>query len=336
MVLKNLITDVSGLQVGHADHAQAATGVTALVFDQPAIASIAIHGGAPGVRDTALLEPDMTVERIDALLLSGGSAYGLDAAGGAMAALNARGRGFAIGAVRVPIVPQAILFDLLNGGEKPWLTDASERAPYWELGRMAVANSAPDFALGTAGAGFGATTVNIKGGLGSASARCRTGYTVGALVAVNAVGSATIGAGPHFWAAAYEQDNEFGGLGLPTAITGQDLHPRFKGGPGANTTIAIIATDAPLTKAQCKRLAVAAHDGLARSLRPVHAALDGDIIFSASTAPDQARPVDAIALSVLASTASDCLARSVARGVYEAKALPFAGALPDWKTKFGR
>ena len=246
VILHNLITDVPGLQVGNADDEAAATGVTALVFDEPAIASMAIMGGAPGVRDTALLEPDMTVERIDALLLSGGSAYGLDAAGGAMAALNARGRGFAVGSVRVPIVPQAILFDLLNGGRKRWLTDASERAPYWDLGRMAVANSGPSFALGTAGAGFGATTVNLKGGLGSASAACASGYTVGALVAVNAVGSATVGDGPHFWAAPYERDGEFGGLGPAPHGTAHALTPRFKGGPGANTTIAIIATDAPL------------------------------------------------------------------------------------------
>ncbi|MGL4812896.1 MAG: P1 family peptidase [Beijerinckiaceae bacterium] len=332
--MRNLITDVPGLQVGHADDPAAATGVTALVFDAPVVASVSIQGGAPGVRDTALLEPDMTVERVDALLLSGGSAFGLDAAGGAMHALLARGRGLAIGAVRVPIVPQAILFDLLNGGTKDWLTDASRRAPYWDLGRMAVANSGHEFALGSAGAGLGATTVNLKGGLGSASAQCSSGFTVGAVVAVNAVGSATVGDSPHFWAAPYEVAGEFGGRGLPADFPAAVMHPRFKGGPGANTTIAIIATDAPLTKAQCKRLAVAAHDGLSRSLRPVHAAMDGDVVFAASTAQADGR-IDAATLSLLSTTASDCLARAVARGVYEARALPFAKALPDWKTKFG-
>lgn len=335
-MMKNLLTDVPGIQVGHADDPVAATGVTAVVFDAPAVASIAIHGGAPGVRDTALLEPDMTVERIDALIFSGGSAYGLDAAGGAMAALNARGRGFAIGHVRVPIVPQAILFDLMNGGEKKWLNDASERAPYWDLGRIAVANAGPEFALGTAGAGFGATTVNLKGGLGSASARCASGFAVGAIVAVNAVGSATIGDTPHFWAAPYEIGGEFGGLGWPAAIPANALRARFKGGPGANTTIGVIATDAPLTKAQCKRLAIAGHDGLARGLRPVHAALDGDIVFAASTATENTSAVDPVVLSLLSTTAADCLARAIARGVYEAKRLPFPGALPDWKTEFGR
>ena len=333
-MMRNLLTDVPGVQVGQAHDGAAATGVTAVVFDEPAVASIAIHGGAPGVRDTALLEPDMTVQRVDALLLAGGSAFGLDAAGGTMAALNAQGRGFAVGPVRVPIVPQAILFDLTNGGTKRWLTDASVRAPYWDLGRLAVANAGPEFAVGTAGAGFGAITVNLKGGLGSTSARCTSGYMVGAIVAVNAVGSATVGDGPHFWAAPYESGNEFGGLGFPAHVPADALLARFKGGPGANTTIAIIATDAPLSKAQCKRLAVAAHDGLSRSLRPVHAALDGDIVFAASTANEKTAPVDSVTLSHLSSIAADCLARAVARSIFAATALPFANALPDWQTKF--
>ena len=207
----NLITDVSGLRVGHAEDARLASGVTAVVFDRPAAAAIAIHGGAPGVRDTALLEPEMTVEGVDALVLSGGSAYGLDAMGGAMAALAALGRGFAVGPTRVPIVPGAVLFDLHNGGDKAW----GRRPPYWDLGHAAAAAAGPAFALGSAGAGLGATTADLKGGLGSASAETAGGYRVGALAAVNALGQATVGDGPHFWAAPYERAAEFGGLGLP-------------------------------------------------------------------------------------------------------------------------
>lgn len=330
--MRNLITDVRGLLVGQAQDAEAATGVSVALFDRPTVASVAILGGAPGVRETALLEPQMTVEHVDAIVLSGGSAWGLAAADGVMAHLAGQGRGFAIGPLRVPIVPQAILFDLLNGGAKLW-AKGGEEAPYRRLGAEAAANAGADFALGTAGAGFGATTANLKGGLGSASARAATGQIVGALVAVNAVGTATIGDGPHFWAAPYERGGEFGGLGWPASIRPKDLGLRFKGGAGQNTTIALVATDAVLTKAQCKRLALAAHDGLARALRPSHAALDGDVVFAAATGHSGA-PSDAFALTELCATAADVLARAVARGVHAATALPFAGALPAWRDRF--
>ena len=331
--MRNLITDVPGILVGNAHDADAATGVTVTLFEAPTVASIAILGGAPGVRDTALLEPEMTISHIDALVLSGGSAFGLAAADGVIAGLAAMKRGFAVGAVRVPIVPQAILFDLLNGGNKPWALGADIEPPYRKLGRAALEAVADGFALGTAGAGYGATTAGLKGGLGSASAIAATGHTIGALVAVNAVGSATIGRGGHFWAAPYEHDSEYGGLGYPPAFTPDDLGIRFKGSAGQNTTIAVIATDAALTKAQARRLALAAHDGLARSLRPVHAPLDGDIVFAAATARKGA-PADAFALAELCATAADVLARAVARGIYEATALPFAGALPAWRDRF--
>jgi L-aminopeptidase/D-esterase-like protein len=327
--MKNLITDVPGLTVGEAHDEAAATGVTAIVFDRPTVASIATLGGAPGLRDTALLEPEMTVDHVDAILLSGGSAFGLDAAGGAMAALKEKGRGFEVGPVRVPIVPQAILFDLLNGGNKEW----GRMPPYWELGYQATKSSSLDVALGTAGAGYGATTATLKGGLGSASARTASGFTIGAIVAVNAVGTATIGDGPHFWAAPYEQSNEFGGLGLPKTISEDDLRPRLKGSAQrANTVIGCIATDAMLTKAECKRLALAAHDGLARAIRPAHTPMDGDTLFAAATG---FKPLDkgVMDLTELCIAAADVLARAIARGVYEAKALPFTGALPDWKAR---
>src|SRR5947209_14459686 len=194
--MRNLITHVTGLKVGSADDASLAAGVTAIIFDEPAVASGDVRGGAPGTRDVDLLQPDETVERIDAVVLSGGSAFGLDAPSGVQAALREQGRGFAIGPVRVPIVPGAIVFDLLNGGNKDW----GRFPPYRDLGYAAAANAAEEFKLGTAGAGYGATTVNLKGGLGSASAQTRDGVTVGAIVAVNAVGSITIGNSPHFWA----------------------------------------------------------------------------------------------------------------------------------------
>ncbi len=331
--MQNLITDVPGLRVGNAHDARVASGVTALIFDGPAVASIAIHGGAPGTRDCALLAPEMTVERIDALVLSGGSAFGLDAPGGVQAWLRTQGRGYAVGSARVPLVPGAILFDLLNGGAKDW----ARQPPWWELGFAAAQNAAVDFALGTAGAGYGATTANLKGGLGSASAVASNGYHVGALAAVNALGQATIGNGPHFWAAPYERGGEFGGLGLPVRLPPEALAIHLKGDPapaaGANTTLAIVVTDAALTKAQARRLAVMAHDGLARALRPAHAALDGDIVFAAATGHAPRLP-GLRDLTEIGALAADCLARAIARGVYQARALPFAGALPDWRGAF--
>lgn len=332
--MKNLITDVRGLLVGQAHDAAAATGVTAAIFERPTVASVAVLGGAPGTRDTALLVPEMTVEHVDAIVLSGGSAWGLGAADGVMRWLAKEGRGFPVGAFRVPIVPQAILFDLMNGGEKPWACGEGE-TPYARLGAEAAAAASGHFTLGTAGAGYGATTATLKGGLGSASARAATGQVVGALVAVNAVGSATIGDGPHFWSSPYERDGEFGGLGWPAAITPADTALRFKGGTGQNTTIALVATDAVLTKPQARRLALAAHDGLARALRPAHAPLDGDIVFAAATGYSGA-PSDAFAMTELCSTAADVLARAVARGVHAATALPFDGAKPSWRDCFGR
>lgn len=327
--MRNLITDVSGLSVGNADDARIATGVTAIVFDSPAAASVHIGGGAPGGRDTALLDPDKTVGVVDAILLSGGSAFGLDAAGGAMAALRARGRGFDVGPIRVPIVPQAITFDLLNGGNKDW----GATSPYWNMGRLAVDTAGQDFALGTAGGGYGATIVNLKGGLGSASAVTPSGHTVGAIVVVNAIGMVTVGDGPHFWAAPFEQNAEFGGRGFPAQMPPGTLDMRIKGHTPA-TTIALIATDAVLDKGQLKRLAIMADDGLSRAIRTSHAPLDGDTVFAASTGKHVLTdPV--FELTELGHVAADCLSRAVARGVYEATALPYPGALPDWKSRFG-
>ena len=321
---RNLITDVAGILVGQADDAHLASGVTAVVFADPAITAVDVRGGAPATRETDLLEPHRTVERIDAVVLSGGSAFGLDSAAGVQALLRERGRGFEIGDVRVPLVCGAALFDLLNGGDKNW----GRFAPYRDLGYAAAAQASETFALGTAGAGFGATTVNLKGGLGSASAVTRDGHTVGALAAVNACGSANVGGGPHFWAAPFEIDREFGGLGFPATLPPTALIPVAKGRPGENTTIAIVATDAALTKAQTKELAVMAQDGLARALYPAHTTLDGDTVFAVATGQ---RPLaDAVnELTELGAAAANVLARAVARGIFEAKALP--GGLPSWQ-----
>lgn len=326
----NLITDVPGLTVGHAEDWHIGSGTSVLLFDKPAVASVAIHGGGPGLRDSALLEPEMTVERVDALVLSGGSAFGLDSMGGAAAYLREMGRGFAIRDINVPIVPGAILFDLLNGGDKAW----GAEPVYWHIGYRAAASAKIDFCLGSVGAGLGATTANLKGGLGSASAVTSSGFLVGALVAVNALGQATIGDGPHFWASPCEMGSEFGGLGWPPIRPQDACAFRIKGDTLENTTIGIVATDAGLTKAQAKRLAVMAQDGIALALRPAHAVLDGDTIFAAATGT-ALEPPSLRDLTEIGSLAADCVARAIARAIYEAEPLPFSGALPSWKQKFG-
>jgi L-aminopeptidase/D-esterase-like protein len=327
--LKNLITGIPGLRVGHAQDERLGSGVTALIFEAPAIASIAVHGGAPGLRDAALLEPGMTIERVDALVLAGGSIYGLDSMGGVAAFLRESGRGYAVRDIKVPIVPGAILFDLLNGGDKNF----GREPVYWHLGYRAAAAAANEFALGSAGAGFGATIADLKGGLGSASDATSGGFRVGVLVAVNALGRATIGDGPHFWAAPYEKNGEFGGLGWPVPWPANALDFRIKGDAPENTTIAIVATDAALTKPEAKRLAIMAHDGMARALRPSHACLDGDTIFSAATGTSRQVP-NLRDKTEIGMAAADCLARAIARAVYETEPLPFPGALPSWRGKF--
>jgi D-aminopeptidase len=344
----NLITDVAGVRVGSAQDPRLASGVTAVIFDEPAVASIAVHGGSAASRDTELLQPHMTVERVDGFVLSGGSAFGLDAAGGAMAYLASIGRGYPVGSARVPIVPGASLFDLNNGGVKAW----GRMAPYWEMGFAAAAEASPRFDLGTAGAGFGATTFGLKGGLGSASAMTSTGYRVAALVACNAVGRTTRGEGPHFWAAPYEREGEFGGLGFGSEHTAaRDMEIKtpahgsaaftdalslaLKNDEPANTNLVIVVTDAALTKSQAKHFAIMAHDGLALALRPAHAPTDGDTVFAAATGARQGTP-GLRDLTEIGMLGAECVARSVARGVYEATALAVAGAQPSWRDLYRR
>ncbi|MBK1634301.1 P1 family peptidase [Rhodovulum adriaticum] len=323
---RNLITDVDGLRVGQAQDARLKSGVSVLVGAAPFVAGVHVMGGAPGTRETDLLAPDKLVQEVDALVLSGGSAFGLDAVGGVVEGLRTAGRGFAVGGVQVPIVPGAILFDLLNGGDKGWTQN-----PYPALGRAALAAAGADFALGSAGAGYGATTADLKGGIGSASVVLEGGMTVGALVAVNALGSAVMGGGPQFWAAPWEIGDEFGGLG--TGANDPGAEPALEIGPGEATTIAIVATDAKLTQAQTTRLAVAAHDGMARALSPSHTPFDGDLVFAAATgARALADPAgDPLRLGHAAAT---CLARAIARGVYHARPEP-GDTRPAWIARFG-
>ncbi len=327
--MKNLLTDVPGLKVGNAEDARSASGTTAIVFDAPAAAGFAVPGGAPALRDTGLLAPEMTVARVDAFVLSGGSVFGLDAPGGAIAWLHGRGRGFAVGATRAPIVPGAALFDLDNGGDKAW----DRRSPYFDLGWAAAENAGLAFALGSVGAGLGATTCDLKGGLGSASAVTSNGFVVGALAAVNAAGKATRGASSRFWAAAYERGAEFGGIG-DGAPTEDAFVFALKSDDRVNTTLAVVATDAALDKAQATRVATMATAGFALALRPAHAPTDGDVVFAASTAR-AARPPELRDLAEIGTLAAECLARAIARGVYEATPLPFPGAKPSWKGRLG-
>jgi D-aminopeptidase len=329
--LRNLITDVPGIRIGHAEDTRLGSGATAIIFDAPAVASIDLRGGGPGTRETALLDPAQTVEGIDAITLSGGSAFGLDAASGVQAWLKEQGRGFAVRGARVPIVPAAILFDLLSGGDKEW----GRFPPYRELGYAAAAGAGADFTLGSVGAGAGATTVNCKGGIGSASAQTADGHTIGALAAVNAAGSVLIDRGPHFWAAPFERDGEFGGRSWPKNFPANAFEAITKGGARENTTLVVVATDAILTKAQAKRLAVMAQSGLSRAIYPVHTPLDGDVVFAASTSR---RPLaDALfGLTTLGTIAANVVARAIARGVFTATALDFPGALPSWQDQFGR
>ncbi|WP_372837751.1 P1 family peptidase [Phaeovulum sp.] len=325
---RNLITDVEGLWVGNAEDSAVRTGATVLLGARPFVAAVHVMGGAPGTRETDLLAPDKLVQEVDALVLAGGSAFGLDAASGVADGLRAAGRGFEVGDVRVPIVPGAILFDLLNGGDKGW-----QENPYKRLGREALAAAAAEFDLGSAGAGYGAMTGTWKGGLGSASLVLECGITVGALVAVNALGAVTVDDGPEFWAAPWEMGGEFGGLGLPARFdAGHEPSPMKR--MGEATTIAIVATDAALTQAQAQRFATAAHDGMARAIVPSHTPFDGDLVFAAATG---AKPLtDAMVQPfVLGHAAASCLARAIARAVYEARPMP-GDLQPAWASRFSR
>ena len=328
---RNLITDVPGLKVGQAHDLAARTGVTVILPDARCVASVDVRGGGPGTRETDALAPENLVEAVDAIVLAGGSVYGLAAADGVTAWLGARGRGYGLvnrpGVPPSPVAPSAILYDVANGGDRSW----GEDPPYRRLGREAVATAGLDFALGTAGAGYGAMAGALKGGTGSASIIAGDGISVGAIVCVNSFGSVVAPGGRAFWASPYEVGGEFGGLGSASLGAAPDDWGLAKADPlpRTNTTIACVATNVALTPAQARRVAIMAQDGLARAIRPVHAPFDGDVVFALSTA---SRTLDGgdMMLARVGALAADVLARAVARGVYEATPYPGA-ATPCWR-----
>lgn len=320
---RNLITDIDGLSVGQAHDPQLRSGVTVIVADRPVIGAVRVAGGGPGTRETDLLSSGRLVSgSVDAICLSGGSAFGLAAADGVMAGLAARGRGFSLvsrpGIPAIPIVPSAILYDLANGGDKNW----GETSPYARLGRQAFELAGKQFALGRAGAGFGARAGAGPGGTGSASVVTDDGLRVGAIVAVNSFGSVRMPGSDAFWAWPYEIGAEFGGMRPDPGLT---IDPEdwgmAKADPGLreNTTIACIATDVCLTHDEAIRVTEMAISGLARAVRPVFAPTDGDVVFLLSTGRIEAAGARAMLICRLGELAAGTLARAIARGVYEAE-----------------
>jgi len=319
---RNLITDVAGVRIGQAHDAVINTGVTVILPDASVVAACAVAGGGPGTRETDLLNAGAMVDRVDAIFLSGGSAFGLGAADGVMAGLKRAGRGFALverpGVPPTPIVPGAILYDLANGGDKNW----DGIAPYASLGLDAFNAAAKDFELGRAGAGRGARAGQNPGGTGSASIVTAEGFTVGAIACVNSFGSVLMPGTDAYWAWPYELAGEFGGVRPPAdfAMDPEDWGAA-KANPvlGQNTTIACIATDAPLTPAQAQRVSQMALSGFSRAIRPVFAPFDGDAVFVLSTATDMLPAPDPMTVTRIGELAASTLARAIARGVHEAR-----------------
>ena len=319
----NLITDIPGLTVGHATDERACSGVTTLLCDGLWAAGVSVLGGGPGTRETEALAPENLVGGCHAVVLAGGSVFGLAAADGVAAVLSDRGIGLRIrnGSVAIPIVPSAALYDLDRGGE-PW----GQEPPYQALGRRSVDAADRMFSLGSVGAGRGAMSGVEKGGIGSASLDLGQGLVVGALAAVNCVGSVRMAGGETFWAWPFEIDGEFGG-GRPTDYVpdpdpsppGTRMHP-VDAAPGAHTTLGVVAVSAALSASECKQVAIMAQDGVARAIRPVHTPFDGDTVFAVAQgqpAPETSEARGAL-VTRLGSAAADCLTRAIARGVHHA------------------
>jgi L-aminopeptidase/D-esterase-like protein len=326
---RNLITDVPGILVGQAEDSDAMTGATVVLAEAPAVAAVDVRGGAPGSRETELLGPATLVDRVDAIVLSGGSAFGLDAASGTMDWLAGHGRGFAVGEARVPIVPAAILFDLNFPTRRHWTGEP----PHRRLGYAAAAAAGQDFALGNTGAGLGAKAGNLKSGIGSASLHLAGGITVGAIVAVNCVGAVARPDCGRFWAAELALAGEIDPQpAIPeTPLDLEDYTACSALLAGANTTIAVVATDAPLDKNACRRLAIMAQDGLTRAIRPAHTPFDGDTVFALATG--EGATVTPELLTRIGNAAADCLSRAIMRGVLAAEPL---GGYPSWREKWGK
>jgi L-aminopeptidase/D-esterase-like protein len=323
---------IAGLTVGHAADPVLKSGVTIFLPDAPAVAAVHVSGGAPASHETDLLRPGNLVEKVDAVVLSGGSAFGLAAAEGVMAWLAARGRGFEVAGAHVPIVPAAALFDFANGGDKSPLSAGAGRV-YAALAGEACDSAVATPAVGSVGAGCGATTAGLKGGFGAAAETLPDGARVAAFAAVNAFGSVTFGDTPFFRAAPFEKDGEFGGRALPASLPAETSRVLTKGSAGARecTTLAVVATDAALSRSEAQRVAIAAHDGLALSIFPAHTLFDGDAVFALATARRDlgARPHSLVELGAAAAIA---LARAVAVAVYAAAAAPNDG-VPTWRDR---
>ena len=343
---KNLITDIPGIQVGHAEDIKIGTGVTVITGNKPFSAAVDVRGGGPGTRETDMLSLENSIGRADAIVLSGGSAFGLDACSEVQDLLRQDNKGYRVGKAIIPLVPGAVIFDL-NINEKPHINIIGKRSPWRTLANKAYKTAKKKFLLGSFGAGCGATTATIKGGQGSTSwsQPFSNGkeYTVGAIVINNAVGNPLINEGPHFLSAHLEYGDEFGGQGMSDTIYDNVL--RAKRLPAqtnitnklndisSNTIIGVVATDAPLTRSNLKRLAIMAHDGIARSLNPAHTPMDGDTIFSITTCQDiKEQVLDNLDILALGAKASDCFARACNRAVFEAEEI--GNSKPGWKKKF--
>jgi len=315
----NTLTDVPGVRVGHATRAEPGwlTGTTVVLApDGGAVAGVDVRGGAPGTRETDLLDPRNLVDRVDAVVLTGGSAFGLATADGVLRRLYAAGRGWPMGAPGevVPIVPAAVLFDLGRGGAFDHVPDAEDGATALDAAHGGAVEQ------GCVGAGTGARAGGLKGGVGSASAVLEDGTTVAALVVVNALGDAVDPSTGELYAARHGLGEELAWLRAPeraevdaaaerAAVAHADRPVR----PGTATTIGVVATDATLDKAQCQKVSGLGHDGLARALHPVHTLLDGDTLFTLATG---GRPApDLPALHVLMVAAGDCVTRAVAHAL---------------------
>ncbi len=323
---RNLITDLDGLAVGNAEDPALRSGTTVLLPERPVVMSVDVRGGAPGTRDTEALAPETLVQQFHGLVLSGGSVFGLAAADAVTGWLSARGVGLELGPRAIPVVPAAILFDLSNGGDKGWGT----ANPYPALAAAACDAAGRDFRLGNAGAGMGAKAGSLKGGLGSASVFGDDGLQVGAIVGANPFGEVVMPCGA-FWSWPWELDGEFGGR--RPAPGNAPLPDGFPAGPPpvSNTVIAAVATNLPLDKAQARRLAMMAQDGIARAVRPAHTPFDGDTVFAMATGT-LAREVTPLLLARAGAMAADCLARAIARGVHAADSL---GDKPSWRQLHG-
>jgi len=323
---RNLISDVDGIAVGHAHNPEAATGTTVVLMDQACVAAVDVRGGGPATRETDLLSPDCAVDQIDAICLSGGSVYGLAAADGVVRWLADQGRGFPVGSWRAPIVPAACIFDLEPiGGHEIMSTPF-----YSELARQACDSADQNFQLGNVGAGTGARAGMLKGGIGSASVVCDDGLQIAAIAVANPVGAVVMPGSSAMWAWPFEQSGEFGGVRPAKDLNVSDADLPYESRIGGNTSLAVVATNAPLSKPAATRVSLMAHDGFARAIRPVHTPFDGDTIFTVATGSLSldTSPLD---IARIGAMAADCVARAVARGVYEAEDL---GGIASYRSSY--